>query len=264
MKKHFFILVAFIVIAITSNAQITLQSFQIGSNYVQNNALRVPKSDEATPFKFLVVLSRGITSTGGYVSGNCKILLVYTESVNASDGAIKSDPSTITLYTKNVTSSDYNQNQAVLADLDATLPANKVNGRILIINEYLDNQNVSRINYSSTRYNIYVVPPVVIPPSPWITKLDNSMRYNGSDWSCNIEWDVSKDNTPTVTFEVYQNGVFKGIFASSTANDGAERMDWTNYADITGHTYSNIQLKIISDANPSHSYMTPKFDMQVD
>lgn len=114
------------------------------------------------------------------------------------------------------------------------------------------------------RYSVTInPPPIVVQPTPWITQLDNSMRYDGADWSCNIEWDVSKANTPTVTFEVYQNGVFKGVFASSTPNDGAERMDWTNYADITGHTYSNIQLKIISDADPSLFYMTPKFDMQI-
>lgn len=264
MKKQIFILLAIMVIATGSYAQITLQSFQIGQNYLQGTSLKVPDINNPTPFKFLVSVMRSLNPSGGYVSGNCTIKLYYTEN-QSSDSNIQNDPTTSILLQKNITSSDYkNSNQAILADLDAILPANKVNGKILIIIEYLDGQNISRKIYSSTRYNIYVVPPVVVPPSPWITKLDNSMRYDGSDWSCNIEWDVSKDNTPTVTFEIYQDGVFKGVFASSTANDGAERMDWTNYANITGHTYLNIQLKIISDANPSHFYMTPKFDMQVD
>lgn len=158
MKKHFFLLIAFIVIALTSRAQIVLQQFQIDKNRTQNDALIVPTTSTATSFKFVAILARNPVSTGGYVSGNCKISLVYTETASG-DAAIKNDPSTITLGTKDVTSSDYDKTLASLFDIDATLPAHKTSGRILLLVEYLDYSNQSKTIYSNTRYGIYVVPP---------------------------------------------------------------------------------------------------------
>lgn len=167
MKKQIFILLAIMVIATASYAQVTLQSFQIGQNYLQGTSLKVANINSATPFKFLVSVTRGINSGGGFVSGNCIIKLYYTEN-QSSDSNIPDDPTSLLLLTKNITSSNYNSSQAILADLDASLPANKQYGKILVKFEFLDNQNINRVSYSSTRYGIYVVPPTqpeVIDPS---------------------------------------------------------------------------------------------------
>jgi hypothetical protein len=162
MKKQIFILLAIMVIAIGAYAQVTLQSFQIGPNYLQGTSLKVPNINVSTPFKFNITVSRGVNSGGGSVAGNCTIKLYYTEN-QSSDSNIPDDPSSLVLLTKNITSSEYDSyNRAVLTDLDASLPANKQYGKILIRIEFLDNQNINRISYSTTRNGIYIVP--IQPP----------------------------------------------------------------------------------------------------
>ncbi|WP_157280302.1 hypothetical protein [Pedobacter borealis] len=197
MKKQIFILLAIMVIATGSYAQVTLQSFQIGQNYLEGTSLKVPNINVPTPFKFLVQVMRGINSNGGFVSGNCVIKLYYTEN-QSSDSNIPDDPTSLLLLTKNITSSDYNSSQAILADLDASLPANKQYGKILVRLEFLDNQNINRVSYSSTRYGIYIVPPAVIPKAPVYLIAGNS----------NGEYYLSLDDAMSTPFGWSNRGIY--------------------------------------------------------
>jgi len=169
MKKKFFIFLAFIVLTLNSNAQVILTSFQIRPDYVTNNQLNVTNINGPTAFKFAYQLQRGIISTGGFKSGTCSISLIYTEA-QSGDSSIGSDPSTIVLHSKNITSSDYNDELAKFLDIDASLPANKLNGKILLRYIYVDDSNQSQVvNYSTTRYSIRQVienPPAYTPPVP--------------------------------------------------------------------------------------------------
>lgn len=131
---------------------------------------------------------------------------------------------------------------------------------------YSGNQSIS--------YTITVNPAPVNPYDNWITYVDNSMKYD-ADWGTDVMWNKNKVNTATVSFEVYQFGIKKATILSNTPNDGAEKLNWTSFVEIgwenaehtigySGHTFFGIQIKIISDANPSASYITPKFNMQID
>jgi len=206
MKKQIFILLAIMVIATGSYAQVTLQSFQIGQNYLQGTSLKVPNINAPTPFKFLVSVLRGANSNGGFVSGNCIIKLYYTEN-QSSDSNIPDDPSSLLLATKNITSSDYSSNQATLADLDASLPANKQYGKLILRFEYLDNQNINRISYSSTRYGIYIVPPVVTPPTIDATTIAKiqSMGFSTSGISSEGEYYTVENDILIRKSTLFQN-----------------------------------------------------------
>jgi hypothetical protein len=110
---------------------------------------------------------------------------------------------------------------------------------------------------------------LTINPAPpnynnWFTDWDNSMRYNGSDWSTTMTWNKDLVATGTVTIEVYQDGVFKGVVASNIPNTGTAFKDFTPYCELIGHTFYNITLRIISDANPSISDQSKTANMQVD
>ncbi len=234
MKKHFFCFIAFIVIALSANAQVMLQSFQIYNNNLQNNALKVPNSTTSTPFKFVVSLNRFIEPTGGYVAGNCKISVLYTESASSGDGSIKGDPSTITIASRNVTSSDYNTNQAIIDNLDGTLPANKTNGRILLIVDYMDTQNQPRTLFSSTRYGIYVLPSTVTPPTQTIDQAViakiQAMGFNTSAISSEGEFYVVENDILIRKSTLFQNaGIFYvGDHAQHNINILVKKVIWSN------------------------------------
>ncbi len=168
MKKCLFIFFAFIVLALNSSAQVILTSFQIRPDYVTNNLVNVSNINAPTAFKFAYQLHRGVLSTGGFRSGICNISVLYTEA-QSGDSSIGSDPSTIVLYSKNVTSSDYNNESATFIDMDASLPANKSGGKILLRYVYLDESNqVTIVNYSTTRYgiNVVITPTEILYPFP--------------------------------------------------------------------------------------------------
>lgn len=165
MRKHIFILLAFIVLALKSKAQIQFVSFKIDADYIENNALKVPNVNTPTDFKFSFSFKRSILSTGGFTSGDCIVSLIYTE-YQSGDSNIQPDPSEITLYEKALTSVDYKDDFASIATT-ATLPGHKVNGRILIRYVYTESQGQVRTLYSSTRYGINTNPT----PDPTDTRI---------------------------------------------------------------------------------------------
>ncbi len=97
----------------------------------------------------------------------------------------------------------------------------------------------------------------------WFTFVDSSMKY-GSDWSAGITWNKDLVSTSTVSFEVYQNDVFKGVYAANVPNTGSAFLDFTNLITLTGHTFYNVKLRIVSDNDPSISDFIGPFDMQID
>ncbi|MBD1364752.1 hypothetical protein IDJ77_13105 [Mucilaginibacter sp. ZT4R22] len=103
--------------------------------------------------------------------------------------------------------------------------------------------------------------------SHWFTSWDHSMRYNGSDWSTDMYWNKDLVATTTVTIQVYQSGVFKGVVATGVPNTGHAFLDFTPYLTLhapNAHTFENVSLKIISDSNTAISDFSDTYDMQVD
>jgi hypothetical protein len=244
MKKQIFILLAIMIIATGAYAQVTLQSFQIGQNYLQGTSLKVPNINAPTPFKFLVSVLRGANSNGGFVSGNCIIKLYYTEN-QSSDSNIPDDPSSVLLLTKNITSSDYSSNQATLADLDASLPANKQYGKLILRFEYLDNQNINRISYSSTRYGIYVVPPDV-PPLPITINSVNKVETILFGTDCGFPHAYGTSSNPNGFME---NGVWKFAYDISFTKNNASVVDSDIYwewevADMSNYPVTEKQFLV--------------------
>ncbi|WP_316843544.1 hypothetical protein [Pedobacter psychrodurus] len=253
MKKQLLVLLAFIVLALTSNAQVTLQTFQIGQNYLQNSStLKIPNIAVATPFKFIIVTTRGISSSGGYVSGNCKVSLYYTENQSA-DSNIPDDPSSVLMKTVNITSSNYNQSQAILADIDASLPPNKQNGKLVLRFEFTDNQNINRVSYSTTRYSIYVVPPqvVVTITNNIISLYNNGVNYPSTIGSKPI---ISPNETYSESYEIKNaNGVFETALANGYIISGDE----VNGGFITGImavTNGGTYRRVINTRSGARSY----------
>ncbi|WP_293310558.1 hypothetical protein [Pedobacter sp. UBA5917] len=253
MKKQLFIFLAFIVLALTSNAQVTLQTFQIGQNYLQNSTtLKVPNTSVATPFKFVIITTRGVSSSGGYVSGNCKISLYYTENQSA-DSNIPDDPSSILLKTVNVTSSDYKKDQATLEDIDASLPPNKQNGKLVVKFEFLDNQNINRISYSTTRYGIYVVPPPVnyTITNNLISLYNNEVNHLGIAGTTPI---ISPQAYYSISYQRKNaNGIFETVESNGFIISG-EEVDGTliNGLISDGGTYRRV-ITIIASGLKNYS-----------
>nr|WP_276900403.1 hypothetical protein [Pedobacter kyonggii] len=252
MRKQIFILLALVVSALISNAQVTLQTFQIGQNYLQNSTtLKVPNTTLATPFKFIIVVSRGIVGNG-YVPGNCKISLYYTENQSA-DSNIPDDSSTTLLKEKSISSSDYSQQTAILEDIDASLPAGKSTGKIVLKFEFLDNQNINRVSYSSVRYSIYIVPPPVVVT---ITNNVISLYNNG------VNYPGTVGSKPTITPNEYYSESYEiknasGIFETALANGYIISGDEVNGGYITGimaSTNGGTYRRVIITRSGARSY----------
>ncbi|TCD27926.1 hypothetical protein EZ456_08235 [Pedobacter psychrodurus] len=164
MKKYIFIL-AFIVLALKSNAQIQFVSFNIDPQFVENSGLKVPNIHLPTGFNFSFSFTRSIASGGGFTSGNCVVSLIYTE-YQSGDGSIQPDPSEVKLYEKELTSSDYKEETAFVK-ADAIFTGNKVNGKIVLRYVYTEFPNQVITKYSSTRYGINTSPT----PDPTDTRI---------------------------------------------------------------------------------------------
>lgn len=253
MKKQIFFVLAFIVLALTSKAQITLQTFQIGHDYLQSsNALKVPNAAVATPFKFTIVTKRVVASSGGFVSGNCKISLYYTEN-QSSDSNIPDDPSSVLLKETSITSSNYKDDFATLKDIEASLPAAKSNGKLVIRFEFTDNQNINRVSYSSVRYSIYIVPPPVVVT---ITNNIISLYNNGVNYPSTVG---SKPNiTPNEYYsESYEIKNASGIFETALTNGYIISGNEVNGGYITGimaNTNGGTYRRVIITRSGARSY----------
>lgn len=156
-----------------AGAQVILSNFSIQSSYTSNNKLLVNNAGSSTNFKVDFSLVRSVLSTGGFEPGECYVTVIYTESPNYIEQATDNnnyemDSSTIELSSvKYVNSSNYTYSIANFYNstaLNATLPANKTMGKILLRYKAYDRtlgKDVTR--YSINRYQIYVVPPPKIP-----------------------------------------------------------------------------------------------------
>lgn len=79
-----------------------------------------------------------------------------------------------------------------------------------------------------------------------------------------VYWNKNKISSSTVSFEVYQYGVLKGVVASNISNSGMANLNIIQYLQIDGHTFRNVRLKLISDADPSVNEFTPGLDWLID
>ena len=79
-----------------------------------------------------------------------------------------------------------------------------------------------------------------------------------------VYWNKNKISSSTVSFEVYQYGVLKGVVASNISNTGMANLNIIQYLQIDGHTFRNVRLKLISDADPNVNEFTPGVDWLID
>lgn len=83
-------------------------------------------------------------------------------------------------------------------------------------------------------------------------------------FAVNVLWNSSKITATTVSFEVYQYGIFKGIAAANVSNNGSAILNIIQFLQFDGNTMRNVRLKIISDNNPTIYEYTPGVDWFVD
>jgi hypothetical protein len=79
-----------------------------------------------------------------------------------------------------------------------------------------------------------------------------------------VSWNASLVSTPTVTLEVYHAGVFKQVIASGIPNTGSYSYPFMEIVGGGSHYANEIQVKIISDANPAISDFSVMFDIVAD
>lgn len=108
-----------------------------------------------------------------------------------------------------------------------------------------------------------------LPLDKWITypegKYGSDPIYPNSGYSINttainIQWNKNLVNTPTVRLELYKNDVLKQVIATAAPNTGSYFAEVGPYLDMVGTEYAFfVQIKIISNQDPSYSDMTSKF-----
>lgn len=260
MTKRIVLIALFLFVNVfISRASVTLSGLSVNPEYLVAGRLNVANPSVPTNFKFQVMVSRPLAAGTSYQDGTCEVTLVYMASPNSSGSNSVAVSAPI-----QISNSNYSGGYATLGNLPATLPANIKSGAVMIKLTYFDtNQNKTLTIYIPQQVVNIQYTPSIPNYNNWITDYDDHIKYN-SDWSSLIKWDAGLVNTSTVTFEVYQYGVRIAVIASNTPNDGEERIDWTPYAVMVASWYYDVQLKIISDANPSINGITPKFKMQID
>ncbi|OQP45269.1 hypothetical protein A4H97_32645 [Niastella yeongjuensis] len=113
--------------------------------------------------------------------------------------------------------------------------------------------------------------PVGLGYSNWLTS-PNSGKYPGYshyfilDYSdpINITWNASLVSTPTVTLQVFQNGVFKQTIGIGIPNTGSYSYPIMNVVGNGAHSAYEIQVKIISDASSFVTDFSSMFDIVSD
>ncbi|MBB6239512.1 hypothetical protein HDC90_004165 [Pedobacter sp. AK013] len=96
----------------------------------------------------------------------------------------------------------------------------------------------------------------------WINDVSPFAGYGDSDLHPEITWNSNLVSSSTVSIEIYQYGVSKGIIASNIPNNGSfiGSNNYRYYLQPSTHDYFYVQLKIISDDNPSINDMTKAFN----
>lgn len=96
------------------------------------------------------------------------------------------------------------------------------------------------------------------PYDQWLNDINYFAGYN-DDLPPPVTWNTSLVSTSTVSLELFQYGVSKGIVAANIPNTGSYTINYTSYLTTSGHNWTNIQVKIIADSNPAISDISPLF-----
>lgn len=93
----------------------------------------------------------------------------------------------------------------------------------------------------------------------WLTDINYFSGYNEDPMPA-ITWNAGLVSTSTVSLEIFQHGVSKGIIASHIPNNGSYVIDLRlPILQPEGHTWPDLQIRLIADDNPSISDMSPGF-----
>ncbi|MNK23871.1 hypothetical protein D3C87_421710 [compost metagenome] len=245
-----------------------VSDFKINNNnLLSSTKIALSTTGSSTSVKYNVTLTRAINPSGGPWSWYpTNMLIGLGTQVNGQfvwlDGS------------KEITNSSFGQYNSILdkeytANIDhSKLPAG---GKIyLVIENHPSNVPSSlwfKEAYHVKSFDYEIPPPVVQPPSydNWINDIGHFAIYN-NDIPPAITWNKNLVNTNTVSLELYQYGVSRGFIGKNIPNTGSYTVDYSasQYGLVGGFNKYEIQIKIISDANPSISDMTKKFDYYQD
>lgn len=92
------------------------------------------------------------------------------------------------------------------------------------------------------------------PYDKWITYPDGKYPNGTSvviDYDLEIKWNPNLVSTSTVSIEAFQYGQSKGIVAANIVNDGSVILNPWSFLNDDGGGFNDVQIKIISDSNPS-------------
>jgi hypothetical protein len=116
-------------------------------------------------------------------------------------------------------------------------------------------------NWSGFSYYDIVAAQTLYPYGPydqWLNDIPYFSGYN-EDLPPPVTWNLGLVSTPTVSLELFQYGISKGVVAANIPNNGSYTIDYRSYLTTQGHNWTNVQVKIISDSNPGISDISPLF-----
>jgi predicted RecA/RadA family phage recombinase len=164
MKKNILFLTIVVVIFNLSNAYSSaLSQFQIQANYLVSNKLNVANSNNTTPFKVDIGITRMLYMSG-YENVDWTVTVMYSPSGNTGS------TDNIALSTAlHITETNYTTNNPGVFStaIDATLPANKTTGAIFLKYVYYlydgnGYKNPQPLTQYSATYGISATTPVTI------------------------------------------------------------------------------------------------------
>jgi predicted Zn-dependent protease len=116
-------------------------------------------------------------------------------------------------------------------------------------------------NWGGFSYYDIIAAQTLYPYGPydqWLNDIPYFSGYN-EDVPPPVTWNPGLVSTPTVSLEVFQYGISKGVVAANIPNNGSYTINYRSYLTTQGHNWTNVQVKIISDSNPGVSDISPLF-----
>ena len=226
-----------------------LNSFDVNP---KTNGKIIVSSSSATTVTATIVLTRGYNALNNNSSDpvDFRYKIVY----------IKNGVETQLVAETQLTHNHFSPNMGVLSkDVSVVIPAGLVGGVVTIKHR---NYVWSTTSGASKWYpfdrpyfvetGFQTILPA-IPPSPYANWISDAsvptIVYD--DLKFDLKWNKDLVTSSTVSIEVYQHGVKKEIIASNIPNTGIASIYIFNNIYAGSSHYYGIQLKLISDENPS-------------
>ncbi len=181
-----------------------------------------------------------------------------TTTVPTNIGTITVKPATVTTYYNTARSQVFNKNNCgsgyVGSAVTYSVPANKYSSTTSQADANNKAQNEINANgqtYANTNGSCN------IDLSNWIIWV---VYERDTDLlQAQVLWRPEVVNTPTLKFEIWQYGVYIATVATGVPNTGSAALNVVQYLHNTGF-FADVQVRIISEADPSIFFLTPPTD----